>query len=94
MSAIVDIVGREILIGCGKPDRRMRDVLLESGDGSLPFSPALPPAPREAIELRADGDKSRYPASGVLKAVEHINNEISGSRKLFGRQRAGFPDRT
>ena len=34
---------------------------------------------REAVELR-DGDKSRYGGKGVLKAVEHVNTEISEAR--------------
>ena len=31
---------------------------------------------KEALELR-DGDKSRYLGKGVLKAVEHVNNQIA-----------------
>ncbi|MBP8204894.1 MAG: phosphopyruvate hydratase, partial [Giesbergeria sp.] len=53
------------------------DVLLESGVmGRAAVPSGASTGSREAIELR-DGDKSRYLGKGVLKAVEHINTEIS-----------------
>ncbi|MDQ3058773.1 MAG: phosphopyruvate hydratase [Pseudomonadota bacterium] len=76
MSAIVDIVGREILDSRGNPTVEC-DVLLESGVmGRAAVPSGASTGSREAIELR-DGDKSRYLGKGVLKAVEHINTEIS-----------------
>src|SRR5450759_1456574 len=76
MSAIVDIVGREILDSRGNPTVEC-DVLLESGVmGRAAVPSGSSTGSREAIELR-DGDKSRYGGKGVLKAVEHINTEIS-----------------
>jgi enolase len=76
MSAIVDIVGREILDSRGNPTVEC-DVLLESGTmGRAAVPSGASTGSREAIELR-DGDKSRYLGKGVLKAVEHINTEIS-----------------
>ena len=76
MSAIVDIVGREILDSRGNPTVEC-DVLLESGVmGRAAVPSGASTGSREAIELR-DGDKSRYLGNGVLKAVEHINTEIS-----------------
>ena len=78
MSAIVDIVGREILDSRGNPTVEC-DVLLESGTmGRAAVPSGASTGSREAIELR-DGDKSRYGGKGVLKAVEHINTEISES---------------
>jgi len=72
MSAIVDIVGREILDSRGNPTIEC-DVLLESGVmGRAAVPSGASTGSREAIELR-DGDKSRYLGKGVLKAVEHIN---------------------
>src|SRR5215203_1430818 len=76
MSAIVDIIGREILDSRGNPTVEC-DVLLESGvmgRASVPSGAST--GAREAIELR-DGDANRYAGKGVLKAVENINTEIS-----------------
>ena len=71
MSAIVDIVGREVLDSRGNPTVEC-DVLLESGVmGRAAVPSGASTGSREAIELR-DGDKSRYLGNGVLKAVEHI----------------------
>jgi len=76
MSAIVDIVGREILDSRGNPTVEC-DVLLESGVMGRAAVPAgASTGSREAIELR-DGVMSRYLGKGVMKAVEHINTEIS-----------------
>jgi enolase len=76
MSAIVDIIGREILDSRGNPTVEC-DVLLESGVmGRAAVPSGASTGSREAIELR-DGDKGRYLGKGVLKAVENINTEIS-----------------
>ena len=76
MSAIVDIVAREVLDSRGNPTVEC-DVLLESGVmGRAAVPSGASTGSREAIELR-DGDKSRYLGKGVLKAVAHINTEIS-----------------
>ncbi len=75
MSAIVDIVGREILDSRGNPTVEC-DVLLESGTmGRAAVPSGASTGSREAIELR-DGDKARYLGKGVLKAVENINTEM------------------
>src|SRR6187402_3811251 len=75
MSAIVDIVGREILDSRGNPTVEC-DVLLESGAmGRAAVPSGASTGSREAIELR-DGDPQRYFGKGVLKAVEHVNTEI------------------
>jgi enolase len=76
MSAIVDIVGREIIDSRGNPTVEC-DVLLESGTmGRAAVPSGASTGSREAIELR-DGDKARYGGKGVLKAIENINTEIS-----------------
>ncbi|MFN3715199.1 MAG: phosphopyruvate hydratase [Thiobacillus sp.] len=75
MSAIIDVVAREILDSRGNPTVEA-DVLLESGVmGRAAVPSGASTGSREAIELR-DGDKSRYLGRGVLKAVEHVNTEI------------------
>jgi enolase len=76
MSAIVDIIGREILDSRGNPTVEC-DVLLESGVmGRAAVPSGASTGSREAIELR-DGDKLRYLGKGVLNAVQNINIEIA-----------------
>jgi enolase len=93
MSAIVDIVGREILDSRGNPTVEC-DVLLESGVmGRAAVPSGASTGSREAIELR-DGDKSRYGGKGVLKAVEHINTEISEAVLGLDASEQAFLDQT
>ena len=76
MSAIVDIVAREILDSRGNPTVEA-DVLLESGVmGRAAVPSGASTGTKEAVELR-DGDKSRYLGKGVLQAVEFANTEIA-----------------
>ncbi|MEH6547139.1 MAG: phosphopyruvate hydratase, partial [Sneathiella sp.] len=75
MSAIVDIIGREILDSRGNPTVEV-DVLLESGAfGRAAVPSGASTGAHEAVELR-DGDKRRYGGKGVLKAIENVNGEI------------------
>jgi enolase len=93
VSAIVDIIGREILDSRGNPTVEC-DVLLESsvmGRAAVPSGAST--GSREAIELR-DGDKSRYLGKGVLKAVEHVNTEISEAIMGLEANEQAFLDRT
>lgn len=93
MSAIVDIVGREILDSRGNPTVEC-DVLLESGTmGRAAVPSGASTGSREAIELR-DGDPKRYLGKGVLKAVEHINTEISESVLGLDASEQNFLDKT
>ena len=93
MSAIVDIVAREVLDSRGNPTVEC-DVLLESGTmGRAAVPSGASTGSREAIELR-DGDKSRYLGKGVLKAVEHINTEISEAILGLDASEQAFLDRT
>ncbi len=93
MSAIVDIVGREILDSRGNPTVEC-DVLLESGVmGRAAVPSGASTGSREAIELR-DGDKNRYLGKGVLKAVEHINTEISEAVLGLDAAEQAFLDKT
>ena len=93
MSAIVDIVGREILDSRGNPTVEC-DVLLESGVmGRAAVPSGASTGSREAIELR-DGDKNRYLGKGVLKAVEHINTEISEAVLGLDASEQAFLDKT
>ena len=93
MSAIVDIVGREVLDSRGNPTVEC-DVLLESGVmGRAAVPSGASTGSREAIELR-DGDKARYLGKGVLKAVEHINTEISEAVLGLDASEQAFLDKT
>lgn len=93
MSAIVDIIGREILDSRGNPTVEC-DVLLESGAmGRASVPSGASTGSREAIELR-DGDKSRYLGKGVLRAVENLNTEISEALMGLDAQEQTFLDRT
>lgn len=75
MSAIVDIVAREILDSRGNPTVEV-DVELASGaKGRAAVPSGASTGAHEAVELR-DGDKSRFGGKGVLKAVEHVETEI------------------
>jgi enolase len=75
MTAIVDIIGREILDSRGNPTVEV-DVVLEDGSrGRAGVPSGASTGAHEAIELR-DGDKGRYLGKGVLKAVEAVNGEI------------------
>ena len=76
MSAIVDIIAREILDSRGFPTVEV-DVVLESGAfGRAAVPSGASTGSREALELR-DGDKARYNGKGVLKAIENINGPIT-----------------
>ncbi|TDM06285.1 MAG: phosphopyruvate hydratase [Ideonella sp. MAG2] len=93
MSAIVDIVGREVLDSRGNPTVEC-DVLLESGTlGRAAVPSGASTGSREAIELR-DGDKSRYLGKGVLKAVQNINTEISEAVLGLDASEQAFLDKT
>ena len=75
MTAIVDIIAREILDSRGNPTVEV-DVVLESGYmGRAAVPSGASTGAHEAVEKR-DGDKKRYSGKGVLKAVDAVNTEI------------------
>jgi enolase len=75
MTAIIDIIGREILDSRGNPTVEV-DVILEDGSrGRAGVPSGASTGTHEAVELR-DGDKKRYLGKGVRKAVEAVNGEI------------------
>src|SRR2546421_12922051 len=78
MTAITDIIGREILDSRGNPTVEV-DMILEDGSrGRAAVPSGASTGEHEAGELR-DGDKSRYLGKGTLKAVAHINGEIAAA---------------
>jgi enolase len=75
MTAIIDIIGREILDSRGNPTVEV-DVVLEDGSfGRAGVPSGASTGAHEAVELR-DGDKARYLGKGVSKAVDGVNGEI------------------
>ena len=75
MTAIIDIVGREILDSRGNPTVEV-DVILEDGSfGRAAVPSGASTGAHEAVEKR-DGDSSRYLGKGVLDAVEAVSGEI------------------
>ena len=75
MTAITDIIGREILDSRGNPTVEV-DVVLEDGSkGRAAVPSGASTGAHEAVELR-DGDKKRYGGKGVRKAVDAVNGEI------------------
>ncbi len=75
MTAIVDIIGREILDSRGNPTVEV-DVVLEDGSqGRAAVPSGASTGAHEAVELR-DGDKTRYLGKGVQNAVAAVNGEI------------------
>ena len=76
MTAIIDIIGRQILDSRGNPTVEV-DVVLEDGSmGRAAVPSGASTGAHEAVELR-DGDKSRYLGKGVLKAVNAVNVDIA-----------------
>ena len=93
MSAIVDVIAREIMDSRGNPTIEV-DVLLESGViGRAAVPSGASTGAKEAVELR-DGDKSRYLGKGVLKAVEHVNTEITEAIIGLDAEEQAFVDKT
>jgi enolase len=93
MSAIVDVIAREILDSRGNPTVEA-DVLLESGVmGRAAVPSGASTGEKEAIELR-DGDKQRYLGRGVLKAVENVNTEIAEAIIGLDAAEQAFIDQT
>src|SRR5689334_25035404 len=76
MTAITDIIAREILDSRGHPTIEV-DVILEDGTlGRAAVPSGASTGAHEAVELR-DGDKGRYGGKGVLTAVDNVNDKIS-----------------
>ncbi len=75
MSAVADIVAREILDSRGNPAIEV-DVVLDSGVmGRVAVPSGASTGAHEAVELR-DGDKKRYGGKGVLTACANVEGEI------------------
>jgi enolase len=93
MTAIIDIVAREILDSRGNPTVEV-DVVLEDGSkGRAAVPSGASTGAHEAVELR-DGDKGRYLGKGVRKAIDAVNGEIFDALSGFDATNQVQIDRT
>src|SRR4026209_1510774 len=83
MTAIVDIIGREILDSRGNPTVEVEVELEDGSIGRAAVPSGASTGTHEAVELR-DGDKNRYLGKGTLKAVANINGPIATA--LMGQE--------
>jgi enolase len=75
MTAITDIIGREILDSRGNPTVEVEIALADGSRGRAAVPSGASTGAHEAVELR-DGDKTRYFGKGVQKAVAAVETEI------------------
>ncbi|MGD1006366.1 MAG: phosphopyruvate hydratase [Ignavibacteriaceae bacterium] len=75
---VTKVIGREIFDSRGNPTVEADVILGNKYLGRAIVPSGASTGEREAMELR-DGDKSRLKGKGVLKAVEHVNNDIAQS---------------
>lgn len=93
MTAIVDIVARQILDSRGNPTVEV-DVVLEDGaKGRAAVPSGASTGAHEAVELR-DCDKAKYLGKGVIKAVDAVNGEIFDALSGLDATRQVQIDRT
>jgi len=78
MASIESVKAREILDSRGNPTIEVEVVLVDGTAGVASVPSGASTGKYEAVELR-DGDKSRYGGLGVLKAIEHVNSEITST---------------
>ena len=76
MSIITDVLAREVLDSRGNPTVEVELYTEDGGFGRALVPSGASTGEHEAVELR-DGDKDRFGGKGVLKAVDHVNNEIA-----------------
>ncbi len=76
MSEIIDVYGRQVLDSRGNPTVEVEVTLDDGAFGRAIVPSGASTGEFEAVELR-DGDKSVYGGKGVLKAVDHVNNEAA-----------------
>src|SRR5262249_35747139 len=75
MTAIIDIIGREILDSRGNPTVEVEALLADGSRGRAGVPSGASTGAHEAVELR-DNDKKRFLGKGVRKAIDAIEGEI------------------
>ena len=76
MTAIVDIIGREILDSRGNPTVEVDVILADGTSGRAAVPSGASTGMYEAVELR-DGDRSRFGGKGVTRAVDNVNTVLA-----------------
>ena len=89
MSAIRELVAREVLDSRGFPTVEVEVFLASGATGSAIVPSGASTGSREALELR-DGDAARYHGKGVLRAVEHVAGPLSDA--VRGAEALDQPD--
>lgn len=93
MSAIIDVIGREVLDSRGNPTVEA-EVWLESGAmGRAAVPSGASTGVCEALELR-DKDPKRYCGKGVLTAVANVSGEIADALMGLEASDQAYIDRT
>ena len=92
-SAIVDIHARQILDSRGNPTIEVDVTLADGNSGRAAVPSGASTGKHEAWELR-DGDAKKYGGKGVLKAVEHVNSQISEAVLGLDASEQAFLDKT
>lgn len=77
-AVIVDVTGREVLDSRGFPTVEAAVTLDDGASGQAAVPSGASTGEHEAVELR-DGDASRFGGKGVLKAVEHVNDDLASA---------------
>ncbi|HEY8218309.1 MAG TPA: phosphopyruvate hydratase [Acidimicrobiia bacterium] len=75
MSAIAEVIAREILDSRGNPTVEVEVALVSGATGRAAVPSGASTGAHEAVELRDGGD--RYGGKGVRTAVQHVNTEIA-----------------
>ncbi len=73
---IEDVLAYEILDSRGNPTIQVEVRLVDGAVGRAAVPSGASTGAHEAVELR-DNDKARYGGKGVLKAIQHVNEEIA-----------------
>ena len=76
MSAIINIIAREVIDSRGNPTIEAEVYTEKGAVGSAMVPSGAPTGIREALELR-DGDPARYKGKGVLNAIRNITDKIN-----------------
>src|SRR5215813_13697547 len=76
MTAIIDIIGREILDSRGNPTVEVEVMLADGSRGRAAVPSGASTGEHEAVELR-DGDKRRYLGKGVRNAVDNVKSKLA-----------------
>src|SRR3954471_21450715 len=93
MTAIVRVVGRQILDSRGNPTVEVDVELADGSVGRAAVPSGASTGTNEAVELR-DGDPTRYHGKGVRKAAAAVNGEIADAVTGLAAEEQAVVDQT